>query len=116
MADYVTKNGEIHITEAIYKNQPLSLSAMPTGADLTNVTAQVFKYEKPNGDRGQFTNNATVDSPATSGLLSLTIDANELDQAGGEQNPWIIWAYVTDTNGSYPGTIIKVPVYEEGTK
>ena len=116
MADFVIKNGEIHITKAIYKNQPLSLTAMPTGADLTNVTAQVFKYKKPNGDTGQFSNSATISGAAADGKLDLTIDANELDQAGGELNPWIIWAYVTDSNGSYPGTRIIMPVYEEGTK
>jgi hypothetical protein len=116
MADYIERNGEIVITKAVFKNQPLSLSAMPTGADLTNATAVVFKYEKPNNDRGQFTNAGSIDSPPATGNVSLTIDANELDQAGGEQRPWIIWAYITDSNGSYPGTRIIMPVYEEGTK
>ncbi len=113
MADYITKNGEIHVTQKVFKNQPLSLSAMPTGADLTNATTVVFRYQKPNGDRTgvKFTNNATVDSPATDGKISCTIDANELDQHG----TWIIWAYVTDSNGNYPGTRIHLPVYEEGT-
>jgi len=113
MADYVTKNGKIEVTEKVFKNQPLSLSAMPTGADLSSATAVVFKFEKPNGDRtsNTFTNAASIDSPASTGNVSCTIDANELDQVG----TWKIWASVVDSNGTTPGTVIYLPVYEEGT-
>lgn len=114
MADYVTKNGEVWITKKIYKNQPLLLSAMPTGVDLTNVMTLVVKYEKPNGDTGQFTGNATIDSPATNQTFTYQIAASTLDQTGGEQNEWLIWAYATDSNGSYPGTPIHLPVFAEG--
>ncbi len=118
--DWIEKNGKIWITKKIFKNQPLPLNNMTTYSgsdpvDLVNITTVTWKYEKPDQTRGTFTNAGSVDSPTTNGTVSGTIDANELDQVGGENRPWKIWAVLADSNGSYPGTIFYLPVHEEGT-
>lgn len=58
-----------------------------TRVDLTNATL-LIKYEKPNGDEGEF--SATINPTVNTKMYYDIVDADDLDIAGN----WIFWSHV----------------------
>lgn len=105
------------ITEIVFENDPVALDNFDTGVDLTDATAVAWNYKKPSGATGTFTTAGTIDDPPTDKTVSGEILQNELDEAEGDEIPWIIWPVVTFTGPkTYTGQAFKLPVHKAGTK
>ena len=95
--------------QRIFKNQTALTLKLDTKIDLTTATDVWMKYKKPSGTTGQW--DATIDSPATSGIISHIVAAGELN----ESCEWTRWAYVEISGSKYaPGDAVTFEVYEEG--
>lgn len=99
------------MAQRIFKNQTALTLKLDTKIDLTSVTNVWMKYKKPSGVTGIW--DATIDSPATAGIISHVIaSASELD----ELCDWRRWAYIEIGGTKYaPGDAVTFTVYEEGS-
>ena len=81
----------------IFKGQFFRL-ILDTGIDLTDASAKVIKYTKPDGiTTGQWT--ATIDSDDNTKMyFDIT---NQVDQSGR----WMVYAKATFTAGNIPGEV-----------
>jgi len=95
---------------SIYKNQTKLRIQRTVSQDITGATLLLIKYKKPDGTEGQWTATSSDDS---NGVIYYDVTlGNEIDQSGR----WIIWAYVTFSDGrSAPGEITYLGVKVEGT-
>lgn len=76
----------------IIKGHGIGKLYVNTDLDLTDITSQIIKYEKPDGTTGQFA--AVIDNIAK-GILAHELAESDFDQVGY----WKAWAYVTKTGG-----------------
>lgn len=98
------------MAQRIFKNQTALTLKLDTKIDLTSATNVWMKYIKPSGVTGIW--NATIDSPATAGIISHIIAAGELN----ESCEWTRWAYIEIGGTKYaPGDAVTFTVYEEGS-
>jgi len=98
------------MADKIYVGQTALTLTLSTGIDLTTASSVEIKYIKPDKTLGSWT--ADVDSPATGGSISYTIQsATDLDVSGS----WKMWAYVTFSGSTVaPGDCATFTVYDEG--
>ena len=98
------------MAQRIFKNQTALTLKLDTKIDLTTATAVWMKYIKPSGATGIW--DATIDSPATSGIISHEVAAGELN----EICEWTRWAYIEINSTKYaPGDAVTFEVFEEGS-
>lgn len=90
----------------IFVNQPLHIE-IETDVDLTSATAVEIKFNKPDGTTDKWT-AATID--AFGGIIKYDVPQNILNVAG----IWKMWAYITYSNGSYPGEVFEIEIFKEG--
>lgn len=98
------------MAQRIYKNQTALTLKLDTKIDLTTATAAWMKYIKPSGATGIW--DATIDSPATAGIISHVTQAGELN----EICEWTRWAYIEIGGTNYAaGDAVRFEVFEEGS-
>jgi hypothetical protein len=93
----------------IYLNQDSLRIQLTVDVSIAGATLQQIKYIKPiSGDTGFW--SATVEDP-NSGIIYYDLVGDELDEVG----TWVLWAYVTFSDGrSAPGEAVNVVVHTEG--
>lgn len=94
--------GKIYVGQTALKIEAL------TYTDLTDATAQVIKYKKPDATLGSFI--ATI-TDAKAGIIEYDVtSADDLDQAG----EWTFWAYITFGGDVVPGEPEILEIFNEG--
>lgn len=89
----------------IYKNQSNLTLSLITNQDLTNVTAQLIKYRRPDGTDGEWT--ATINGT----LVEYQVQNNDLAYSG----TWTLWIYLTFNDGRISiGEPSELIIYEQG--
>ena len=98
------------MAQRIYLNQSALTLKLDTKIDLTSATNVWMKYIKPSGATGTW--SATIDSPATAGIISHVVAAGELN----ELCEWTRWAYIEIGGTKYaPGDAVTFEDFAEGS-
>ena len=94
----------------IYVNQTQLKIKLNVGVDISGARTLLIKYIKPDGvTKGQWTGYA---DPTALQTVDYDFSVGDLDVSGS----WIVWAYVTFSDGkSAPGAPVKLRVWDEGT-
>lgn len=88
-----------------HQNDVGTVIRLETGVDLTSATAQHIKVLEPDGTEVQWA--ATVEAPATAGVLTYTCTADDLDQAGTYE----LHAYVEFGSNLWLGELVKLKTF-----
>ncbi len=91
----------------VYKNDYGVLVKVKTGTDLTDVVTKQLKVTKPDGREMNWA--ATVQSPATEGILYYTTVSGDFDQAG----LYKLQAYVTFAGSRFRGETAVFQIFDE---
>ena len=95
----------------IYKNQTKVYFEATVSQDVTSATC-LIKYIKPSGTTGSW--SAQIITAAT-GVIRYTVPAGATTILD-ESNNWIMWGYVTFSDGRVAdGEPATVKIYEPGT-
>lgn len=98
------------MAKRIFLNQTALTLKLDTKIDLTTATDVWMKYKKPDGTLGIW--DATIDNPATAGIISHVTEAGDLNALC----EWTRWAYVEINSTRYAaGDAVTFTVYEEGS-
>ena len=93
----------------IFKDQSSLRIRLTTNVDITGASTLQIKYTKPSGTSSYWT---ATEGTASTGIIYYDIVSTEIDEAGR----WILWAYVTFSDGrSAAGEIAHMTVHDEGT-
>lgn len=93
-----------------YTSQTAFTVQLNTGIDLSNAQTAQIKYISADKEEGSWT--ATVESPATDGIISYQIQGSDVPLAIGT---WKVWSYITFTNGTIaPGCPVDLEILKEG--
>lgn len=94
----------------IYKGQTKLTIKVNLGVDISGATSTLLKYEKPDGNSGNFI--ATILSATTGDIQYIPASINDLDVVG----EWVMWGYVVFSDGKIAsGEPFKLIINKEGT-
>lgn len=92
----------------IYVGQTALRIQLTANIDISSATTNI-KYQKPDGTVGQW--DASILDKDRGSIFYDVVDSTILDQEG----EWIVWAYVTFSNGKVaPGEPVILNIYSEG--
>lgn len=91
----------------VYLGDVGTVFRVSVGVDLTDATDTVIKVKKPDNTEHEWT--ASVESPASAGIIVYTADADDINQAG----TWYFQSLITFPDGEFSGDTVSIIVYNE---